>query len=259
MSVTTNIDIAKVSIVLVNKAIELGQEKDTQLARKIHVVMSSIEAVNDSTPADTSLPFQSNFLYALCGGYAFKAESYLGTSGGIVIASSNGWSNYTPYPINVVVGLSQSGVQTITNTNWIGLQDINQVVIGQNVFQVGSQFTFNSVSGTFNFSLANYTLQTGDVMTSLGFALSNSGTSSTSVSTRTDWYYATAGVVTNIPSLIGKSIQLVLRGGIGTGVIILSGTPIGNEVLWNTATGDLTTSVDNEWVNLELLTIQHSL
>jgi hypothetical protein len=66
----------------------------------------------------------------------------------------------------------------------------------------------------------------------------------------------TSTVVT-IPQLVGHSIKLILRGGIGTGAIILTGTPVGAEIKSTPSTGDLESSVSNEFAATEILTIQY--
>lgn len=169
MTVATTIDIAKICIYLVNKAIALGQEKDTQLANKIYVIMKAVQDYNDGDPTNAYLTQTSNYLYAFCGGYAFQAEGILGTTGGVVVPPSSGGGALTPFPITHIVTLAESGVSTLQDSDWIGLQDINQVIINQSILQYGTQFTFNTITGTFDFSLYNYTLQTGDVVSSFGF------------------------------------------------------------------------------------------
>jgi hypothetical protein len=58
-------------------------------------------------------------------------------------------------------------------------------------------------------------------------------------------------------TLIGKTLLLILRGGIGTGEIIESGTPIGEQILFNASTGEITPSTDLPFVD-ETLTIQYT-
>ena len=61
------------------------------------------------------------------------------------------------------------------------------------------------------------------------------------------------GASVNIPTLIGKTILIFQRGGIGEKVIT-TGTPSFDETLFDTSTGDLTPG--NEFVG-ERLTIQY--
>ena len=112
----------------------------------------------------------NNYVYALIGAQLQLANQvYSNGSGGVVPSPSGGGGGLTPYPINVVISAGQSGLMTLTDSAWIGLQDINQVVINQSVFQVGTGFTFNTLIGQFSFALSSYTLQQGDVVTTLGF------------------------------------------------------------------------------------------
>jgi hypothetical protein len=112
----------------------------------------------------------SNYVYTLLGTNLQRSTQILtGGSGGIVPPASQGGNSLTPYPINVIISVGQSNSMILTNSAWIGLQDINQIVINQSVFQSGSQFVFSPLTGTFDFSLSLYTLQVGDFLTGLGF------------------------------------------------------------------------------------------
>lgn len=77
-------------------------------------------------------------------------------------------------------------------------------------------------------------------------------------SVTTIWVMATAGVTTTVSALIGKSVKLLLRGGIGTGEIITTGSATGTKVLFDTTTGDLTVHSDNQFLDFEELTIQYA-
>lgn len=55
--------------------------------------------------------------------------------------------------------------------------------------------------------------------------------------------------------LIGKSVKLILRGGIGSGVIITIGTPVGNEILFNSTFGTLEAA--ENFGGGELITVQY--
>lgn len=169
MSVSNNVNIAKVCVSLTIKAIEQGLEKDLRLARKIDISQRVVNDINTDDSSDADLPLLSNQLYAMCGGYAFEAENVLGLGGGGIVATTAGNTGLTPFPISYTVTLAENGQSYIQNSDWIGLQDINMVVIGQNVFQYGSQFTFNPINGTFSFAIYPYYVQTGDVMTGVGY------------------------------------------------------------------------------------------
>lgn len=163
------LDIANICISLVIQAIEKGVEQDIHLPRKILMCSQSLNDYYTDDPTNEDIPLTSNFLWAICGGYAFEAQNLYGGSGGIVVPPSSGGGGLTPYPINVTISAGQSGVSTLQNSDWVGLEDINQVVINQSVYQSGTGFTFNSITGQFSFALSGYILQTGDVVTALGF------------------------------------------------------------------------------------------
>ena len=89
----------------------------------------------------------------------------------------------------------------------------------------------------------------------------NDGTTFRSVSgggsaITTIWVMATAGLVTNVEDLIGKSVKLLLRGGIGSGEILMEGPAATNKIFFDTATGDLNVAEGNEFRDDEELTIQ---
>ena len=169
MSVANTLNVAKVCVSLTLKAIEQGLEKDLRLARKIDISQRVVNDINTDDSSNEDLPLLSNQLYAMCGGYAFEAENVLGLGGGGIVATTAGNTGLTPFPISYTVTLAENGQSYIQNSAWIGLQDINMVVIGQNVFQYGSQFTFNPINGKFDFSIYPYYVQTGDVMTGVGY------------------------------------------------------------------------------------------
>ena len=169
MSVSNNINIAKVCVSLTLQAIANGTEKDLRLARKIDISQKVVNDINTDDSTNADLPLISNQLFAMCGGYAFEAERVLGLGGGGIVATTAGNTGLTPFPISYTVTLAENGQSYLQNSAWVGLQDINMVVIGQNVFQYGSQFTFNPVNGTFNFAIYPYYVQTGDVMTGVGY------------------------------------------------------------------------------------------
>jgi hypothetical protein len=57
--------------------------------------------------------------------------------------------------------------------------------------------------------------------------------------------------------LIGRNIRLVLLGGIGSGEIITSGTPTGNQLLFDSLAGTLTKPSGDTFADGELLTIMY--
>lgn len=69
---------------------------------------------------------------------------------------------------------------------------------------------------------------------------------------------ATAGSVTNISALHGRSILTVARGGIGIPEVTITGTPNGQQCKWDMVSNDLTAPASNDWNGGELLTIIYS-
>ena len=123
-----------------------------------------------STQNLSTLSATTLYNYSLLGSKLQLANQILSNgSGGIIINPSGGGTSLTPYNINFIVSAGQAGVSTIQNSAWIGLQYVNQLIINQTVFQSGAQFTFNSLTGTFDLSLAGYILQQNDIGSGLGF------------------------------------------------------------------------------------------
>jgi hypothetical protein len=119
-----------------------------------------------SATPDADLPKLVDYLYSLCGKYAFQAENILGTVGGVVINPSSGGNSALIYhTLNHVITAGEANVSTYQNNDLIGADNLVQVVIRQSEYQLGQQFTFNSVTGTLNFALSGYVLQEGDPLT----------------------------------------------------------------------------------------------
>ena len=113
----------------------------------------------------------TNYVYTLLGAQVQKANEILSAgSGGIVVPPSSGGGGLTPFPINLTISAGQAGSSTLQDSDWIDLQDIVQITVNQSVYQLGTGFTFNAITGTFDLSLSGYILQEGDKFTSFGFA-----------------------------------------------------------------------------------------
>ena len=76
----------------------------------------------------------------------------------------------------------------------------------------------------------------------------------TSAGITTIWVTATDSNVVADARMIGRDVKLVLRGGIGSGEIITTGSPIGDQLLFNSGAGTLESSYN--FADGELLTIQ---
>lgn len=260
MSIANDIKIAKVCQVLALRDIEKGRERDLKLGRKIYGARKGVEWLNANSPSDSTLLGKQGYMVAMCGKYASEARGILalGATGQNISAIYGNGSVLMPYPINVVVSAGQSGVSTISNLAWVGLQGITDVVINGNPLQSSVGFTFNSATGIFDFSLGSYVLQTGDVITSLGFkTVASTGTSSTPSTFPTTIYVpATAGLVVTIPALVGKTIGLLIRGGSGV-TVITSGAIVNDQVKFDSSVGTLTVNSGWDWVAGENLIIQY--
>ena len=62
---------------------------------------------------------------------------------------------------------------------------------------------------------------------------------------------ATPGAYTWVTGLTGKQILSIVKDGRGQSDIILSGTPVGNEALYDSATGDITFAIPFEDVETQ--------
>ena len=70
----------------------------------------------------------------------------------------------------------------------------------------------------------------------------------------TIWVTATDSNVVADAAMVGREVKLVLRGGAGSGEIITSGSPIGDELLFNSGAGTLQGAYN--FADGEKLTIQ---
>lgn len=75
------------------------------------------------------------------------------------------------------------------------------------------------------------------------------------------YFTATATKVLTVPALIGASIVLILRGGLGVDSVVeaTSGVPTGSTIFFNKITGTLTVNDEFIFINTEILTIQFYL
>jgi hypothetical protein len=169
---TNTINIAKVCIYLTQRAIALGEEKDTLLPGKIFSVMNAVKAYNDGDPNNGYLTQMANYLYSICGGYAFQAQNILNLGGGGIVATSPNGNGLTPYPIALVLAsgnISGTTIKAINQSDWYGLSGFSFCFINQGELTMGVQFTYNSATGIFDFGLYPYTPQVGDVFSCQAF------------------------------------------------------------------------------------------
>jgi hypothetical protein len=104
------IDIAKVSTSLAIRDIALGKETDLTLPKKLQMESDILEWVNDVNYTGINLVGFTEYVYGMCGGYAYEAEGIIGT-GGIVVNPSSGGSAIT---IEQFSKFASSGSTTIT-------------------------------------------------------------------------------------------------------------------------------------------------
>lgn len=170
MTTANTLNIAKVCVSLTIQAIAQGKEPDLNLSRKIYCAYQSINDIYTDNPNDSTLTGSGNFLFAICGGYAFEAENILSLGGGGVVPSSGSSTGITPFPINHTVTLAESQVRTLQNAQWIGLVDLNSTTtINNNQYTYTVDYTFNSATGTFDFTLCGYLFQPDDKFATGGF------------------------------------------------------------------------------------------
>lgn len=210
----------------------------------------------------TDLQQNTNYVYSLLGGNLNRANNILTNGGGGInsdtIQNSNG--SLTPYPINLEITAGQSGVSTISSPSWVGLAYVNSAVINSSVYQAGIGFTFNTATGLFDFSLSGYTFQEGDDFSSFGFlpiTSSGSGGGGGTVVPLTATANAAGGAtVVNIPITVGKTVNLVFRG-IGIAELVTSAFPTGNQISFDTVSGNFSVGSDNPFTDNELITVQY--
>jgi hypothetical protein len=104
------IDIAKVSTSLVIRDIALGKETDLTLPKKLQMEADILQWVDDANYTGINLVGFTEYVYGMCGGYAYEAEGIIGT-GGIVVNPSSGGSAIT---IEQYSKFASSGSTTIT-------------------------------------------------------------------------------------------------------------------------------------------------
>jgi hypothetical protein len=104
------IDIAKVSTSLAIRDIALGKETDLTLPKKLQMEADILQWVNDVNYTGINLVGFAEYVYGMCGGYAYEAEGIIGT-GGIVVNPSSGGSAIT---IQQYSKFASSGSTTIT-------------------------------------------------------------------------------------------------------------------------------------------------
>ena len=166
LTVVDKISIAKISQFLAGNDIERsgyeGAGQDLRLPRKLYMIRKNIEWLYNLDSDDETLTVTSNYLYALCGKYTFKAQEILNTGGGGGIISPVVNTTVPIEPYDWVVGATTSddaplkdGDTSVTLTRFIGVATVN--FVRGNLVQnttlppdgVSSWYSWNSVTGLF--------------------------------------------------------------------------------------------------------------
>lgn len=131
-----------------------GGGTDIQLPRKLYAVRKNVEWLYDIDPTDTTLIPTSNFLYALCGKYKFKAQAAIASGGSVAPITPP--SSSLPYPLDFIVdGASfiPTGGTTVNIPQYIGynlsFDRNNQPQNTTNPGDSSSYYSWDRVTGDF--------------------------------------------------------------------------------------------------------------
>ena len=102
------IEIAKVSVSLVIKAIENQQENDLSLPKKLSTESYLLEWAYSNNYTGIDIDGFTNYVYGMCGGYAYQAEGLIGT-GGIVVNPASGGAR-VPIPLGQYAGTGNTSI-----------------------------------------------------------------------------------------------------------------------------------------------------
>ena len=145
------IDIAKVSTSLAIRDIALGKETDLTLPKKLQMEADILEWVNTVNYTGINLVGFTEYVYGMCGGYAFEAEGIAGIAGFVVNPSSGG-SGIT---IEQYAKFASSGSTTIIFSEAIGKTLLyasrGGIDVGEIIFSgvpTGNQVKWDSNTGT---------------------------------------------------------------------------------------------------------------
>jgi hypothetical protein len=102
------IEIAKISVSLVIKAIENKQENDLSLPKKLSTEVYLLQWVYSNGYTGININGFTDYVYGMCGGYAYQAEGLIGT-GGIVINPASGGAR-APIPLGQYAGTGNTSI-----------------------------------------------------------------------------------------------------------------------------------------------------
>lgn len=144
------IEIAKVSVSLVIKAIENQQENDYSLPKKLSTESYLLEWAYSNNYTGIDINGFTNYVYGMCGGYAYQAEGLIGT-GGIVVNPASGGA-IAPIPLGQYAGTGNTSItfsQAINKSLLSatrGAQGVGEIIfIGT---PTGNDIRWDSTTGT---------------------------------------------------------------------------------------------------------------
>lgn len=144
------IEIAKVSVSLVIKAIENQQENDLSLPKKLSTESYLLEWAYSNNYTGIDINGFTNYVYGMCGGYAYQAEGLIGT-GGIVVNPASGGA-IAPIPLGQYAGTGNTSItfsQAINKSLLSatrGAQGVGEIIfIGT---PTGNDIRWDSTTGT---------------------------------------------------------------------------------------------------------------
>lgn len=274
MSATGTLDIAKVCNSIINRETVKGSNDDLLLARKLYIAYQVLGDIVADDPTSDDLDLINAYTLSLCGGYAFEAEGLLlGGSGVVVNPVLGDTATLSAFNIQFTVG---SGGMLAGETSYIVtypyiMVDSITVEMPQSNLpvddpnQLSYQIAYTNTNATITFlnGTPNIGVQDGMQFLIKGLrfvSIEASGGGSPATVVATDWHWeniAVSGATVYIPTLLNKTIQVAFRA--MPTQVITSGTPIGNQVLWDSATAIMTAPASNPFVATEQLTIEYEV
>ena len=145
------IDIAKISASLAIRDIELGKETDLNLPKKMQMEADILQWVNTVNYTGINLVGFTEYVYGLCGGYAYEAEGIAGIAGFVVNPSGGGGARN----VEQYAKFASGGSTTITFSEAIDkvllYSSRGGIDVGEIIFSgtpTGNQVKWDSNTGT---------------------------------------------------------------------------------------------------------------
>jgi len=150
------IEIAKISVSLAIKAIENQQENDLSLPEKLSTEAYLLQWAYVNNYSGIDIDGFTNYVYGMCGGYAYQAEGMIGTGGIVIDPATGGVRN--PIPLGNYAG---TGNTSITFSEAINKSLLSATRGGQGVGEIifsgtptGNQIKWESTTGTLSVASA---------------------------------------------------------------------------------------------------------